>query len=677
MDALASLTHYPVHLTGNHIVVNIEAADPITFADRTGLRYGLTLMTPPYFLSNTFEEMDTLVASEIPPEVLSTGSVFKGAYFDVAPHLDSLLIRTPPLFRQTTIGICESLTTPYYVRKIRTHDDAPIDQLDAPVAYAIKAGIAEREYAAYHDFFFTEYIGKGKRFLTWAPNARTVHADHQEYLYLLTHFSPLPTSLKLICQAYYTDGTSERRVGNQLTTVYPYKVYSFPVGPRALGLLNSPKPVSHFEVWVSNQDDERLTEIRWYRLETQYRRNVRFLLFANSLGGFDTLYCTGKGVEQVKYVRQITERFTGYDYPPEFSEKQINQVTGERELTVSTGWLSKVQAEYLQELALSPEVYLVTDRAYLPLMPVTDSLKTADDDETLIGRTFVFRYTNPEQHYSRLPSPENLPKRPTGWRPKAITCLLDANGKRTGLKAAVLLEKYYLDDNTRVPEAPIKSNVPGTEGYLPPVPSVDCQVTPFLSAAIGRSGTYQRSNCGADQVGGPALISVPAGLFGSEVSQADADSKAEAEYQRLNTQSYADLYGSCTTAPELYAWEVPAGHWHYRSGSHTQMQVYFGMQPWGNSWTVQGLPGPYVYPQNTNNQNFPVQPDVYWWFAFLSGKPLKSYRIQVFSNGAVIIDKVVVMNHEGTEHIWLFSYDGVNFYNPTSGAKVYVKMTEQ
>ena len=677
MDALATLTHYPVHLTGNPIVVNTEAADPITFPDRTGLRYGLTLMTPPYFLANTFEELDTLVASEIPPEVLATGSVYKGAYFDIARHLDSLLIRTPPTFRQATIGICESLTTPYYVRRIRTHDDVLIDQVDSPVSYAIKAGVAERDYAAYHDFFFTEYIGKGKRFLTWSPNARAVHADQPEYLYLLTHFSPLPTSLKLISQVYYTDGTNERLVTGILTTVYPYKVYSFPVGPKALGLTSRPKTVSHYEVWVSNQDDERLTEIRWYRLETQYRRTVRFLLFANSLGGFDTLYCTGKGVEQVKYVRQITERFTGYDYRPEFSEKEINEVTGERELTVSTGWLSKAQGEYLQELARSPEIYLVTDRAYLPVIPVTESLKTADDDETLLGRTFVFRYTNKEQHYSRLPSPDHLPKRPTGWRPKAITCLLDANGKRTGMKAAVLLENYYLDDNTRVPEAPIKSNVPGTEGYLPPVPSADCLVSPFVSAAISRSGTYQRSNCGADQVGGPALITVPAGLFGSEVSQADADSKAEAEFSRLNTQSYADLYGSCTTAPELYAWDVPAGHWHYRSGSPSQMQVYFGPQPWGNSWTVQGQTGPYIYPQNANDLNFPVQGDLYWWYLMVTGKPAKTYRIEVFSNVALVIDRSVVLNQEGAEHLWLFGTDGVSFYNPPSGAKVYVKMTEQ
>ncbi|KAA9346322.1 DUF5977 domain-containing protein [Larkinella humicola] len=677
MDALATLTHYPVHLTGNPIVVNTEAADPITYPDRTGLRYGLTLMTPPYFLANTFEELDTLVASEIPPEVLATGSVYKGAYFDIARHLDSLLIRTPPTFRQPTIGICESLTTPYYVRRIRTHDDALIDQVDSPVAYAIKAGVAERDYAAYHDFFFTEYIGKGKRFLTWAANARTVHADQPEYLYLLTHFSPLPTSLKLISQVYYTDGTSERLVANQLTTVYPYKVYCFPVGPQALELTSRPKPVSPYEVWVSNQDDERLTEIRWYRLETQYRRTVRFLLFANSLGGFDTLYCTGKGVEQVRYVRQITERFTGYDYRPEFSEKEINEVTGERELTVSTGWLSKAQGDYLQELALSPEIYLVTDRAYLPVIPVTDSLKTADDDETLLGRNFVFRYTNPEQHYSRLPSPDHLPKRPTGWRPKAITCLLDANGKRTGMKAAVLLEKYYVDDNTRVPEAPIKSNVPGTEGYLPPVPSADCLASPFLSAAISRSGTFQRSNCGADQVGGPALITVPAGLFGSEVSQADADSKAEAEFTRLITQSYADQYGSCTTAPKLYAWDVPAGHWHYRSGSPQQMQVYFGSQPWGNSWTEQGQTGPYVFPQNANDLNFPVQGDLYWWFLMLTGKAGQTYRIEVFSNGTLVIDRSVVLNHEGGEHLWLFGTDGVSFYNPLSGSKVYVKMTEQ
>lgn len=61
----------------------------------------------------------------------------------------------------------------------------------------------------------------------------------------------------------------------------------------------------------------------------------------------------------------------------------------------------------------------------------------------------------------------------------------------------------------------------------------------------------------------------------------------------------------------------------------------------------------------------------------VTGKPGQTYRIEVFSNGAVVIDRSVVLNQEGAEHLWLFGTDGVSFYNPPSGSKVYVKMTEQ
>lgn len=61
----------------------------------------------------------------------------------------------------------------------------------------------------------------------------------------------------------------------------------------------------------------------------------------------------------------------------------------------------------------------------------------------------------------------------------------------------------------------------------------------------------------------------------------------------------------------------------------------------------------------------------------VTGKTGQTYRIEVFSNRTALIDRLVMLNQEGAEHLWLFGTAGASFYNPPSGPKVYVKMTEQ
>ena len=132
-----------------------------------------------------------------------------------------------------------------------------------------------------------------------------------------------------------------------------------------------------------------------------------------------------------------------------------------------------------------------------------------------------------------------------------------------------LLEKYYLDDNSLYLPRTLKPNVVGEEGYLVPAVSSSCgfSSTPFLSAEINRQGTYVRQNCGDALVGGFATIVIAAGAWGSTISQADANAKAEAEWQGMNTQAYANTNGTCSAFPWAYViggGGVPAGRFWVR-----------------------------------------------------------------------------------------------------------------
>lgn len=550
MDYLANINHVGLSLSKNPIVVNLDALSPITYPVRVGLRYYLEMWTPEFSGASTYKKLTTLEGSEAPPETSAGATAYPGANFELQEILHTLLESCVPDFGLAKIALCSTLTSPYYVTAIRKNGAAVVDSTVLPSSYVYRGGVNPRHYADYKDSFFTSYVGAGRRFLTWKMNYAPVREDQPEYLHFLTNFTPVPSQLKLRAQVFYTDGTQETLTIMSTTEVVGMGVYIMPVGPKAMGLLSLAKTVSYYVVWVSNQDDARLSEERTYRIDRTPIKQVRYLLFQNSLGVYDTLACTGDGVEMLKVERQTSERFTGYDYLPTSAETIINRVTGERQLNINFGFPKfngKKWREYWQEVILSEQTYLVTDRAHIPLQPVTDTYMSADDNEQMISRGMVYRYSNEERSYSVLP-PVVAVSRATGWRGDALSCELDAStGLRNGKKRYELLVKYYLDNGTDVKPFTQKANLPGTVGYIPPWSSSDClaSTTPYKNTLRSQSSVLRRSNCSGGQVGTLWTIIIPANTYGSEINQADADAKAEAAAALLDTQANADTNGGC------------------------------------------------------------------------------------------------------------------------------------
>lgn len=550
IDAMATgLIAFPLSLSRNPVVVYIDPLDPTTYPDRADLRYLVELYIQQYYQAGTYQLFNTLEGAERPPAAFSAYSTYQAADFDLSYMLDDVLSRKLPDFNQAKIQVCDGLTRSYYPKYIRKSDGTTVDQFTFPASYVIKAGIDGKDFEMHGRRFFYDRIGK---FLTWSVNSKKVRLDQPEFLYFLTNFSPQPTQLKLKVRLLTTDGVETVRIVDTVSNVAPYTVYNLPVGPAnptiAAFLTDS---VLQYDVWVSNQADQRLSEIRTFILDRRYIRNVRHLLFSNSLGGFDTITCVGRSTETIKVSQLISERYDNYQLDASYAERIINDVTGERELSIHSGPLTREIADYLTELILAEEIYLVSDRDYLPLIRTSEAFSARVDDETLVSRQFAFRYANKQKSYSRLPVINALPNRPTGWRSIALACELNANGLRTGKRIVSLLERYHLDDNSATIPREIKPNLENEDGYIAPVVAAECAVTPYTNAAIDRLGTFRKSNCATSQVGSYASIIVAAGTYGSELSQTDANAKAEAAYQAMNTQAYADAYGSCSAAPFL------------------------------------------------------------------------------------------------------------------------------
>lgn len=60
-----------------------------------------------------------------------------------------------------------------------------------------------------------------------------------------------------------------------------------------------------------------------------------------------------------------------------------------------------------------------------------------------------------------------------------------------------------------------------------------------------QSASFTKSNCPAGFTGSTVTYTVPAGAYGSDISQADADMQALNDIY-TNGQNYANAYGTCT-----------------------------------------------------------------------------------------------------------------------------------
>ncbi len=680
MDALASLTFLPLRLSRNPIAYVLDAASDSIVA-RQDLLYQLSLNTPKAVGSGEFTELISLPGRELPKRQEFGADVYPGAAFDVGVFVDDFLNRLPPALDQVAIMTCAELVSPFFVRTRVTNAGVLIAGTDKtlPMEYALKGALSVEQFAGWRDQFFTTYQSTARQFLTWQPCEKWVDSQQPEWLYWLVNATPKPTELRLRAEITYLDGTVETLTALTVQTVSQYTVYSLPVGYTALGLAAretaTGKYIHSYRVWVANETNARLSQVRTYYIEQDYQPNVLYLVYANSLGGYDTLRCTGQASRALTVTGTAAQRALDPNYLPTTAELFSLNRLGERILTVNTGVIDGDAVDYLGEVTLSDEVYVVTQEGLVSLVPTDAPLTGRTDGEDLANRTLTFRYAKNEVGYSALPTPPKLPARATRWVPVNTFCLIDEHGLRTGYMAAAKLELRYVDDGTLVKPLRSKTNTPGTDGYTRPALSSVCSVTPFVNVLIQQAGRYRRNNCPTDQEGAVATLTIPAGTYGAETVEL-LNARISQALSDMDTQAYANTNGACLVNPAGYATAVTAGCFHYRGNLPGRLGVSFNGNPaMGNSWSVQGQGGAYIFAQGSNDLDFPIGNSGNW-LVFVYGTPNVPGRLRVWLNGALRKDVSFTYNNDGFELHSLLADTGGTAYAVASGDRLYVQLTD-
>jgi hypothetical protein len=551
IEDFADVSFLSLQFSRNIIDFIVPAASS-SLTDRSDLRYLLTIEVPTYVGSVVFEELKTLEGREKPIYINQGVEIYEGARFAFNRGrdgmIDSLLTYTKPTRNQTGMSAVLTQVTPYRLTsQVLGGEPAQNTTLASAPFYAIKAGLSREDFAANSDTYWTDFQAKYRNFLTWQPNNKRVAAGQEEYLSFLLNFSPTPTQLRL--RARFSGPGLETTLPQTILTlsgVPMYGIVCLPVGPDVVTV--GMEEYDFYEVWLSDQENKRLSEVRKYQVDRSYQAFDRGILFVNSLGGWDTLRCLGRASETLAVNQTTAMREMTRKNDVEFSDLLFIKTEGRRSVQLSTGYFRQEAAEtlrWLDELLLSESCFWITDKGHLPIQIISNTLVDAEDDSDLTARVLTFKLLDEVTNFSTIPLNFSPVTRPTVWVGANENYSLDGFGKRTGTVAYSTLKKVYQNNYELVLPPQIKPNAPGDPDYIPAF--VDAGVvigsTPYPNTEISRLTTFLKNDCGGG-TGTAALIVIPAAKYGGEVPGA-AQILAEAEYAALNTQAYANANGSC------------------------------------------------------------------------------------------------------------------------------------
>jgi len=272
--------------------------------------------------------------------------------FDVSAVLDTLVDFEVP---NLAAGIHEAsqVIKPYWLELQQFDGNALVNGVQVGntngkiTLKVVKGGVSQENIGL--DIF--QKINTEKMFLSWA-GTQILHAS-QPYLLFYLHQDSVEATLSVKLAVKYTDGT---RSASDLFYKYISKgeVVYFNAGFDAnnIGTINPDKTVLNWCVWIENAGNETIAEKVYFKPSDAYTRTPVFILYANSLGGFNSLYASGETSREISGESQEIEQYSS-------SSKLVsgNAFYKTHSSKVATGYLSENSLMLLSDIYLSDSRY--------------------------------------------------------------------------------------------------------------------------------------------------------------------------------------------------------------------------------------------------------------------------------------------------------------------------------
>jgi hypothetical protein len=328
-----------------------------------------------------------------------TPDVDGNVLFQVRQAFRGVLSAAPPTLNQATITRLTDRIKRFkhYTGELQDDEVTPGALTASDPAVVLLGGINKFNWPGL-DFFAT-YLPANKKFMSWAPLHKQVDRLQEDYLNFFI-YDVATVELNLIIKVYFDDDTDQTATVVTQAVSFQY-LYQLPAGPQNTGalLVNPAKNVVKYELWLTDQADAVISEVRTYVLDTVTHPRKRLFMFLNSLGTYEVLRFTGVAEFSTDVVKDNILKFLPYSYAALDGEMEVNNSTLQEGGSYSSGYLNDYSREwldYLKDFLLSRRVYDVTDGQRRPVMVQGGNFPTGADQnyERYIRFTAIDSYTD-------------------------------------------------------------------------------------------------------------------------------------------------------------------------------------------------------------------------------------------------------------------------------------------
>ncbi len=353
------------------------------------------------FFENTYRGGDYALAAQLEgvPEA-GTGFV----YFDLSSVLtaECRAAREEPLVPQfgTDTPFLADNFRRYYFRYTEEYG-APVEVQDwtnTSPTVAIDGGVSQARFA---EGDFLGAMDDEDALLTWMPDGKKVALEQPEYLAWYNHDSTTRTVFLRVVWYDITDGAASAATDyfTPGLSVRAGEMAIFPVWP-ALFALDTEANAYKYTVQVRHSLAD-MSQARTYYIDRDYYESERFLMYLNSFGCPETCRCTGEWGKRLRVDRQTAEKPLLPGYSELASDRFQYGRLWDNELTYRTGFLTKGEAEALQELLIAGEVYDVSADGYIPLQITSNNFRVTETRQDLHSYEFAAQPRLDMKNYSK------------------------------------------------------------------------------------------------------------------------------------------------------------------------------------------------------------------------------------------------------------------------------------
>lgn len=168
-------------------------------------------------------------------------------------------------------------------------------------------------------------------------------------------------------------------ISNSDTALYPYDVYELPV---SFGFLNTHFPTSSetpivYEVQIVAATGQVLSDIIPYKINYNYHRHFRDIIFLNDLGIWESIETTGIWTKNVQIKKEFSMTILAHNK----TQKVQFHTDSEYSHIIRTGLLTHYETSAIWRLFESDHIYYRKENEWIQLLLNTKGLKDTDEKD--------------------------------------------------------------------------------------------------------------------------------------------------------------------------------------------------------------------------------------------------------------------------------------------------------